>query len=302
MARFAPVVVAVLLIVGLTIFEVNMTDRFEGTNVSAEQRAALLDKVPVKVGDWHGEDRPVDPNIRKTAGAIGAVDREYHNVRTGEKVHLWLIVGHAREVSFHTPDVCYPSQGFTARAQENSVYTMVFPDQPKTDFLTNTFLLENSAGQELKRVFWAWYNPMDKANEGKVVWEAPSNARWHFGNTRALYKMYFTASMRDPKETADESSCVRFARDFLPEVNKALSQVYGDTPDDIAGTKPAAAVPTTDAKTEKAMLAETATEEAASAEKKAAEPTSTKGTFGPYGTNPGETAPTATGPAAKANP
>jgi hypothetical protein len=239
MARFAPVVVAVLLIVGLTVFEINMTDRFEGTNVSAEQKAELLEKVPIKVGDWHGEDRAVDPNIRKTAGAIGAVDREYHNVRTGEKVHLWLIVGHAREVSAHTPDICYPSQGFTARAQENSVYTMVFPDQPKTDFLTNTFLLENSSGQELKRVFWAWYNPMDKSNEGKVVWEAPSNARWHFGNTRALYKMYFTSSMRDPKETADESSCVRFARDFLPEVNKALSEVYGESPNGAPSVKPA---------------------------------------------------------------
>ena len=56
------------------------------------------------------------------------------------------------------------------------------------------------------------------------------NARWHFGNTRALYKMYFTSSMRDPKETAEQSACVRFAREFLPEVNKALSEVYSETP------------------------------------------------------------------------
>ena len=73
------------------------------------------------------------------------MQREYHNVRTGEKVRLWLIVGHAREVSAHTPDICYPSQGFEARASENSVYPMVFPDQPKTDFLTNTFLRENTS-------------------------------------------------------------------------------------------------------------------------------------------------------------
>ena len=271
MARFAPVVIAVLLIVGLTIVEVNMTDRLAGTNVSAEQRAELLDKVPATFGDWHGDDIPVDPNVRKTAGAIGAVQREYRNVRTGEKVRLWLIVGHAREVSFHTPDICYPSQGFTARAQDNSVYTMVFPDQPKTDFLTNTFLRESSAGQQLERVFWNWYNPMDKSNEGKVVWEAPTNARWHFGNTRALYKMYFMSSMRDPKETADESACVRFARDFLPEVNKALSEVYGEPSSATASAKPAASTETGDKKAEAAMLSETAAEEKASSEKKATE-------------------------------
>jgi uncharacterized protein DUF3485 len=271
MVRYSPIIMAVLLIVGLTYIEVNMTDRLAGTNVSAEQRAALLDKVPTTVGDWRGDDVPVDPNVRKTAGAIGAVDREYHNVRTGEKVRLWLIVGHAREVSAHTPDICYPSQGFQARASENSVFTMVFPDQPKTDFLTNTFLLENNSGPQLKRVFWNWYDPMNKANEGKVVWEAPTNPRWHFGNTRALYKMYFTSTMRDPKEFAEQSACVRFARDFLPEVNKALAEVYSDTPGGDASAKPAGAMTTVEPKTEATKPAESATTGAAPAEKKAAE-------------------------------
>jgi hypothetical protein len=270
MVRYSPIILAVLLIVGLTFVQFNMTDRLAGTNVSAEQRAALLTKVPTTVGDWHGDDTEVDENVRKTAGAIGAVQREYHNVRTGEKVRLWLIVGHAREVSFHTPDICYPSQGFEARASENSVYTMVFPDQPKTDFLTNTFLRNSSTGQQLERVFWNWYNPMDKANEGKVVWEAPSNARWHFGNSRALYKMYFTSSMRNPKETADESACVRFARDFLPEVNKALAEVYSDTPGD--ANAPAATMSAGEPKAETVKPAEAATSEAAPA--KAAESTS----------------------------
>lgn len=294
MVRYSPIFAAILLIVGLTFVEIKMTDRLQGTNVSAEQRAALLDKVPLKVGDWHGDDMPVDPNIRKTAGAIGAVDREYRNVRTGEKVRLWLIVGHAREVSHHTPDVCYPSQGFQARASENSVYPMVFPDQPKTDFLTNTFLLENNSGQQLKRVFWTWYNPSDKANEGKVVWEAPSNARWHFGNARALYKMYFTSSMRDPKETAEQSACVRFAREFLPEVNEALSEVQSETPGGDAGAKPAEVTTAAEPNTGAAKPTETATTDASPSEKKAAESTSAaeKELFGNE----------AAKPAAKANP
>src|SRR4051794_18079162 len=274
MVRYSPVIVAVLLIVGLTYIEVNMTDRLADTNFSAEQRAALLDKVPSTVGDWHGDDMPVDPNVRKTAGAVGAVQREYHNVRTGEKVRLWLIVGHAREVSYHTPDVCYPGQGFQARASENSVYPMVFPDQPRTDFLTNTFLRENVTGQQLERVFWSWYNPSNKANEGKVVWEAPSNARWHFGNSRALYKMYFTSSMRDPKETAEQSPCVRFAREFLPEVNKALTEVQSEMPSGDANTTPTASTTTPEPKAEATKSAETATAEAAPAEKKASESTS----------------------------
>jgi hypothetical protein len=229
--------------------------------VSAEQRAQLLTKVPLKVGDWVGQDMAIDPNVKKTAGAVGAVQREYYNTRTGEKVRLWLIVGHAREVSFHTPDVCYPGQGFEARATENSVYPMEFPDRPelgKTDFLTNTFIRESSAGQQLERVFWSWYNPENEDNGDKVVWEAPKNARWHFGNTRSLYKMYFTSGMRDPKETAEQSACVRFGRDFLPEVNKALAEVQLGVPAVDQGGTPAADVKpvVTSAEAEKAAIKE----------------------------------------------
>ncbi len=281
MARFLPIVLGVLLIVGLTIPQIRMTDRLSGTDFNAEQRAELLNKVPKNIGDWHGEDKETDPNVRKTAGAIGAVSRSYRNARTGEQVDLWLIVGHARDISAHTPDICYPASGFKAQATENSLYPMTFPDQPdSTPFLTNKFLKEDITGQHLVRVFWSWYNPENKENQGKVVWEAPHNARWHFGNTRALYKMYFTSGMRDSKETAEASACIRFARDFLPEVNKALTEVYSGAPDSEANGKPAA---DTNAKTpmaDSAKSAESSTHNTATAEKtKSAEKVSEENAF-----------------------
>lgn len=281
MTRYLPIVLGILLIVGLTIPQIQMTDRLAGTNFSAEERGVLLEKVPKNIGDWHGEDKPTDPHVRKVAGAIGAVSRMYRNSRTGEQVDLWLIVGHARDISFHTPDVCYPSAGFNARASENGLYPMQFGDETTgAPFLTNTFLKEDEHGQQLLRVFWSWFNPEEKSNQGKVVWEAPHNARWHFGNSRALYKMYFTSGMRDPKETAEASSCVRFARDFMPEVNKALAAVYSGEPVSESkpaegGNKPAAA--------EKAAADSTANTTTAPVEKSAkdtATPAATTGTEG----------------------
>jgi uncharacterized protein DUF3485 len=248
MTRFIPIVAGVLLLVGLTIVQIKMTDRMSGTNFTAEQRAQLLSMVPKEVGDWQGDDMPVDENVQKTAGAIGAVSRSYRNSRTGEKVDLWLIVGHARDVAFHTPDICYPASGFEARSKENSLYPMVISGLPDAPFWTNTFYRENElTGRRLIRVFWSWYNPESSANEGKVVWEAPGNARWAFGNARALYKMYFTSEMHDPMETAEQSSCLRFAREFMPEVDKALAKVHnklnpqavGDSADKPIDTTPA---------------------------------------------------------------
>jgi hypothetical protein len=239
MSRYLPIAVGILLIVGLTIVQVRMTDRLSDSNFTAIQRAELLKNVPMNIGDWQGTDLEVAESVKQTAGAEGTpVSRSYRNSRTGEVVDLWLVVGHGRPISAHTPDICYPSSGFHSRAVENSVHTMVMDDDTQVPFLTNTFFREDSAtGRRLYRVFWAWYNTENEDHEGKVVWEAPTNARWYFGNTRALYKMYFTSVMRDPGETAEQSAAVNFAHDFLPVVNNALSVVYED------GTAPAVTPP-----------------------------------------------------------
>jgi hypothetical protein len=237
MSRYLPIVLGVLVIVGLTIPQIVMSDRFASTNVSAAQRAELLNRVPKKIGDWHGEDKKIDETVRDVAGAVGAVSREYRNIRTNEKVDLWLIVGHARDVARHTPNVCYKGAGFEQRAPDNSLYPMEFAGVPKAPFWTNTFFKEDFTGRRLVRVFWSWYNPESDENEGRVMWEAPENSKRQFGNTRALYKMYFTSEMRDLSEMPEQSACLRFAREFMPIVNEALADVHSEGDAAKAGEK-----------------------------------------------------------------
>ena len=153
-------------------------------------------------------------------------------------------------------------------SRENSLYPIVVPGLPDATFWTNTFFKEDLAtGRTLNRVFWAWFNPEGDENKGKVVWEAPSNARWKFGNTRALYKMYFTSSMQNQTETAEQSPCLHFARDFLPVADKILSDVY-QMPGAGEGASPS--TDQTTATPAKAPASETAKAEAAADEKSAA--------------------------------
>ena len=70
------------------------------------------------------------------------------------------------------------------------------------------------------RVFWSWYKPNE---EGMVEWKAPKIVRWEFGNARSLFKLYFTSNMHDFRETTEESPAMKFAKDFMPVVDKALS-------------------------------------------------------------------------------
>jgi len=241
MSRYLPIAVGVAAIVVLTVVQSLMSDCFVDSNVTAQQRAELLANVPKVIGEWTGEDQVVDEEVRDTAGAVGCVSRVYTNGRTGEQVNLWLIVGHARDISAHTPNVCYRGAGFTARSDANSLYSFVLPGQTdQAQFWTNTFIKEDFASRTLVRVFWAWHNP--KPGE-PIVWTAESNPRRTFGNARALFKMYFTSEMRDPSDTTEESAAAKFGREFLPVINRVLAESdIGEKPGDgsAAAEKPSA--------------------------------------------------------------
>ena len=220
MFRELPIILCVLAIVGLTYAESRISGRFEGSDLTEEQFAALLKNVPEDIGDWHGENLPVDEDVRSRAGARGYVSRAYRNGVTGDEVTLWLIVGHSKDICRHTPDICYPSSGFKKRADENSKQPFIFEGQPEADFYTNTFTKEDASGRQVIRVFWSWFKPN---SDHTIKWEAPTNVRWTFGNARSLYKMYFTSVMKDIRETTDQSPCMKFAEQFMPVVDKALA-------------------------------------------------------------------------------
>ncbi len=238
MFRQLPLILGVLALLGFTYAEARMSGRFQGSNMTEEEFTALLKNVPMDIGDWQGVDQPVDEQVKKTAGARGYVSRSYRNSITGEVVTIWLIVGHAKDVSRHTPDICYPSSGFTTRAPENSLQPFVFDGKSLGDFYTNTFVKEDAGGRQLVRVFWSWYKPSD---DGKVEWKAPKIVRWEFGNAPSLYKLYFTSNMKGFSETTDESPCLKFSKEFLPAVDKALSTIQAAPADqnDAATAEPA---------------------------------------------------------------
>jgi hypothetical protein len=236
MMRQVPIILGVIALLGFTWAEARVSGRFQASNMTPEEFEALLKKVPMNIGEWEGTDLPVDDRVKRVSGAKGYVSRNYKNAITGEEVSIWLIVGHSKDVVRHTPDVCYPSSGFTQRAPENSMQPFVFDGETMGDFYTNSFVKEDGLGRQLVRVFWSWYKPSE---DGAVTWKAPKIVRLEFGNTPSLYKLYFTSNMRDIRETTDESVCMKFAKEFLPVVDKALSTSQAPATAEAPAEKPA---------------------------------------------------------------
>ena len=232
---YAPVAVAVLAIVSLTAWAAHYSDRFTSSSITAEQFGKRFASVPKDstqspaLGDWVGQDMPVEKATLEQAGAVSHVSRQYVNPKyPGRYVTLWLIVGHSRDIVRHTPDICYPSNGYS-QIGATIKYTITPPaeeDHP-AEFFSAKFRNESNSGMKTERVFWAWNGNDPK--DGRDEWEAPESQKLHFGNNRALYKMYFTSEMTADDEEPGKNLAVELAKVMVPEVNRALfPERYGE--------------------------------------------------------------------------
>jgi hypothetical protein len=250
MLRFyAPVAAAVILIVTGTVLEAKFSDRFTGSSVTKEEFDQQFSALPKEVGSWVGTDNPVEQKILEVAGAVNYVSRTYRNTQTGAAVDLWLIVGHSRDIVRHTPDICYPSQGFAQDDIKPLKQRMEVTGEEDATFNTARFRNERAmgGGPALQRVFWAWNCDTDEEPQ----WQAPDSPRLHFGNNPRLFKMYFTANMKDRDEPVADSTAMEFAKVMLPRVNQTLfPKHYGAAAADAAANEtPAPATPEGEAAT-----------------------------------------------------
>ena len=214
-----PLGVTVAIIVTMTVIEAGISDRFIAASVTAADFVSRVEAVPASVGSWESAgDSDVSEQVRQTAGAVGHVSRTYRNSDTGEEVDLWLIVGHARDVVRHTPNVCYISHGFRQVGTTNKIHFDLPGDSEPQVFLNGRFIKEDHHERVQVRVFWAW----NGNEEGKYRWDAPDHVRLYYGNNRALYKIYFTSSVSEAEDEARESAAYRFGREMLPVVNSVL--------------------------------------------------------------------------------
>lgn len=211
-----PAIVAFVAIIGLSFYEgYAMKDRWGEPGAEAALLGERFRQVPKTIGDWEGEDLPVDEVVRKTAGAVSYVSRRYVNNLTNQQVVLWLIVGHSRDIVRHTPNICYPSSGF--RQTGPQLREVVKYGSKEAEFYTAKFEREDAFSRNIDRVFWTFNHP--DTNK----WEAPTDgARTHYGLAKALYKLYFTSAVAREEDTADENAAIPFAEEMLPAIDAAL--------------------------------------------------------------------------------
>jgi exosortase/archaeosortase family protein len=87
-----------------------------------------LKSLPFEVGNWVGEDRPVDSDVLERSQADDYLNRVYFDRRQPErKLTVWINYSKHGLNMRHSPEVCLPGQGYTR--VESQCRTLAVPRQ-----------------------------------------------------------------------------------------------------------------------------------------------------------------------------
>ena len=210
------VIAAIALMLGAALVQGQWSERW-GEFPELEAFGKRIELVPMDVGDWRGIDLDdMDKRTMNAAGAVGSLSREYtHRINKEWKVRVHIVCGRMVDVFFHTPDRCYPANGFSTVSDPAKQIVMFGPKRElKAEFMTASFLKSDRRGSSPLQIFWNW------SADGQ--WEAPDAPKLKYAGQHALYKVYLESGAPNSQQGVNESPSVEFARVLLPELTKAF--------------------------------------------------------------------------------
>jgi hypothetical protein len=210
MMRAILFIVAALMLAASGIIQGAWANRW-GVSTELEAAVARLERVPTNVGEWraYDDDEPQDIGDEELARAevLGHISRIYHH-RTKGEVNMLLLCGRPGPIAAHTPDICFPGEGFKLEGDAKSVRVA------QADFRMIQ-VVKHSLLPEHLHVFWSW-----SSGDG---WSTPNNPRITFAGSKFLYKLYVVRRPEKPDGPVKDDPAVEFLEVLLPILNEHLS-------------------------------------------------------------------------------
>jgi Protein of unknown function (DUF3485) len=213
MGRTFLALTAPLLLVTLGLAHGRLTNRWA---TSPELAAAVerLQRVPLTVGEWQGQDEELDARQVRIGELDGYVLRRYENAATGASVSVLLVCGRPGPIAAHSPEVCYRGLGYQM-AGAVGPYKVEADGLPgAAEFQTARFVKDEAGGSRSLRIVWSW--------NGDGKWRAPGNPRFAYAGRPCLYKFYVVRGMASAEEKPEEDPSREFLKQFLVELDRAL--------------------------------------------------------------------------------
>ena len=224
-SAWARVVVACAILLGSAGVRAWQARRIESALAIGRARPRFdLRKVATTLGRWKGQESTIDPQIVRGTGADQIVTRRYVNQDTGVNVDLILLYGPAAEVYLHSPEVCYPSAGYTliAGPDDRSIPTSSSSSSSKAPFRSMVYTKGEAGQAERQEVYYTWwYN-------GR--WNPEIGKQKHFERIPGMYKVHLARRVVADEKRDVGNPCESLLEWLLPEIEGRMASAPSPTP------------------------------------------------------------------------
>jgi EpsI family protein len=93
-----------------------LADRYTSVTASVRLERGAMGALPIELGDWRGQDVPLDERIILATDTDDHLYRVYQRTGGNESLALFVAFGiRGRDLMPHRPEVCYPAAGMAMR-------------------------------------------------------------------------------------------------------------------------------------------------------------------------------------------
>jgi hypothetical protein len=191
---------------------------WQASNATAASRVEAppfpLEEIPLRIGDWVGEEGKLDSRTANTAGALDSISRTYLDPRTGVRLQVLVLYGPAERLKFHAPTVCFPAAGFE---QDGLRRPLAIPSGDREiPFLSVSYRKARGGGDETREVVWSWHY--------RDRWSTELKAKRYMERIGGMFKVHIERLVApDERLEAQSNPTRRFLERFMPEIEARLA-------------------------------------------------------------------------------
>jgi hypothetical protein len=121
--RLAPLV-GLALVVGVAILAPQSPQGDEELQRSHAGIRRAFESVPLRLGEWIGEDQPLPPAAIEMLRPNAVLSRDYRRLGDPARISVSIIhCGDVRDMGSHYPPICYPAHGWSLRPEPSQDQT-----------------------------------------------------------------------------------------------------------------------------------------------------------------------------------